>query len=265
VKIRANSIEMNYALSGEGECIVLIHGFSDNLNMWYNQAPEFSGRYRVPTYDVRGFGQTEVTGAPYSISLFAEDLYELLAALGIRRACVLGYSMGGRIAVEFALAHPKMTTGLIFANSGIGARPSADMEERRRMMAGILQQGDNALIADIMTVASFSPGLDSRDQATFQRYKNIKLQNDPSEYHAIMQAIVQSIDEPVDLSSLACPVLIIAGDSDGLMELGVAKSMKESIRDAELIVLPTGHAAALEAPAEFNRVVLGFVEQLKWT
>ena len=59
MKINANGINMNYELSGEGKCLVLIHGFTDNLTMWYNQVSDFSKQYRVLTYDVRGHCQTE--------------------------------------------------------------------------------------------------------------------------------------------------------------------------------------------------------------
>ena len=122
---------MNYELAGEGECLVLIHGYSDNLNMWFNQTSGLSKHYRVLTYDVRGFGQTEKADTPYSMQLFSDDLYELLGALDIESACVLGYSMGGRIALEFAMNHPEMTNGIIFANSVMGSPPDEEMVGRR--------------------------------------------------------------------------------------------------------------------------------------
>jgi 3-oxoadipate enol-lactonase len=261
MKINANGIEMNYELRGSGKCLALIHGFSDNLNMWFNQMPEFSKQYRVLAYDVRGFGQTNVTKEPYSMDLFADDFYELLRALDIESACVLGYSMGGRIALEFALKHPEMTETLILANSGVGASPSPDMEERRNMMAGILKQGDIDVISEIMTTASFSPDFGEKNSDAFQKYKSIKMQNDPSEYYAIMQAIVGAIDSPVELNRLKCPVLIIAGERDGLMEAGVAESMRQAIHNAQLQILPTGHAAAIETPERFNQIVLDFLNR----
>jgi len=264
MKIKANGIEMNYELTGEGDCLVLIHGFSDNLNLWYNQVPAFSEHCRLLTYDVRGFGKTEVRGGTYSMGLFAEDLRALLEALDIGSACVLGYSMGGRIAFEFAQMFPEMTTGLIFANSGIGETPSQEMQERRQMMVEVLQQGDMEVIAELMTEASFSPGLKDRNPTAYERYKSIKMQNDPSEYLAIMQAIVGSIDSPADFGSLACPTLVIAGDQDGFMSVSLGEAMRDAIPDAEMHVLPTGHAAAIEESEAFNLVVLGFVEKLEW-
>jgi len=170
--------------------------------------------------------------------------------------------MGGRIGLDFALSHPEMTKGLVFANSGIGAPLSPEMEERRKMLVGVIQEGNNAVISELMAVASFSPDFKDRNPAAFQRYKDVKLQNDPSSYLAIVQALLRSFDTPVDLGRLECPVLIIAGDRDGFMELSVAESMKRAMRNAALQILPTGHAAAIEAPAEFNRAVLDFVRGL---
>lgn len=132
------------------------------------------------------------------------------------------------------------------------------------MMVGVLQQGDIEVISELMTEASFSPGLKERNPTAFEKYKSIKMQNDPSEYLDIMQAIVDAIDSPVDFTDLRCPVLIIAGDRDGFMDVRVGESMKNAIGNAEMKVLPTGHAAAIEEPEAFNGTVLGFLERLDW-
>ncbi len=269
MKVAANNIEMNYELAGEGKCIVLIHGFSDNMNIWFGQTPVLSEKYKVLTYDVRGFGETRrVAGdaiesdTAYSMELFADDLRELMLALDIDRACVLGYSMGGRIALEFALRYPDAVNGIIFANSGIGAPPTPDMVERRKMMAGVLEQGDNNMIAEIMTVASFSPDFGLRNPAAFQKYKEIKLQNDPADYLKVMRALIDALNSPPDLAQLECLALIIAGEQDGLMEPEALEFMRNAIEGAEVVTLPTGHAAAIEMPEEFNKAVMDFMAGL---
>ena len=264
MKILANGTKMNYELSGQGNCFVLIHGFGDNLNMWYHQVPEFSKQYRLLTYDVRGFGQTEISKGPVSMGLLADDLYELLKVLEIKSACVLGYSMGGMIALNLAIKHSEVTTGLIFANSVVGERSAAEMKERRKMMMDMLQQGNIEVISEMMTMGAFSPGFKERNPAEFNRYKKIKMQNDPSPYVAIMQAMgAEAVGLP-DLRKVKCPVLIIAGANDSFTPLDVVESMKNSIKDAVSKVLPTGHAAAVEAPKEFNQAVLEFMEKLHW-
>jgi pimeloyl-ACP methyl ester carboxylesterase len=269
MKIKSNGIEINYELSGQGDCLVLIHGFSDNLTMWYNQIPGFSKQYKVLSYDVRGHGETETPEGNYSMELFADDLYTLLKNLKIDKACVLGYSMGGRIGLVFALKHPEMTTGLVFANSGVmgpdlqmSPEDLKQMEEQRVQMIGILESGDIDHIAEVMAQFSLSPGFKEKEPEIFQNYKSVKMKNDPHHYAPIMQALMKSMENPPDLSQLKCPALIIAGEHDGFMSLEVAKSMKAAIPNATVSIFPTGHASAIETPKAFNHAVLDFMENL---
>jgi 2-succinyl-6-hydroxy-2,4-cyclohexadiene-1-carboxylate synthase len=269
MKIQANGIDVHYEMAGEGDCLILIHGFSDNLSLWYNQVPEFSKQYQVLTLDVRGHGQTETPDGEFSINLFAEDVRELLNALQIEKACVLGYSMGGRIALQLALNHPESVTGLVFANSGIAGagyqmseEQMKEMTERRQQMIEMFDTGDIERIADTMTERSMSPGIRDAKPALFQRYKEIKMQNSPRYYTPIMQAMMASAADPPDLGQIKCPVLIIAGERDEFMPLDIAEYMKKTLHKASLEVFPTGHASALETPKEFNRAVLDFMEQL---
>jgi 3-oxoadipate enol-lactonase len=264
MKIHANGININYELSGEGTCVALIHGFGDNLQMWYNQVPELEKRYQVLSYDVRGFGLTEKTKGPYSIDLFAKDLYELLGALEISSVCVLGFSMGGRIALEFALTYPKMPTGLILANSGVETSPRPEMAKHRKIMGSILRQGQIKTISEIMTKGSFSPGFEKTNPAAFKRCMDIRMQNDPADYLEIMHAVDKALDSPVDLSRLECPVLMIAGDGDTLMGGSVAEHMKKAIGNASLMILHTAHLSAIEDPEGFNRAVLNFMQDFQW-
>ena len=269
MKIRAGGIEVSYQLSGEETCLVLIHGFTDNLSMWYNQVPAFARHFKVLTYDVRGHGETETPEGRFSMALFAEDVHALLGALEIEKACLLGYSMGGRIAIQFDLGYTESTTGLIFANSGVrgsGVRLSeaqvAELVERREQMVKMFETGDIEVIADGMAERSFSPGMRDRDPVVFQQYKEVKLRNDPRHYLSIMDAMVQAMASPPDLTKLGCPVLIIAGDQDGFMGVEEARDMEAAITDATVTILPTGHAAAIEAPQAFNRAVLDFMHRL---
>jgi pimeloyl-ACP methyl ester carboxylesterase len=261
MKIKVNGIEMNYELSGKGKNLVLIHGFTDNLNMWYNQVPEFSKHFQVLRYDVRGFGQTEKTSGPFSMDLFADDLRGLLQALGLRSACVLGYSMGGRIALEFCLKYPQEAMGLVLANSVVGAPSTPEREERIKMMIEMIQGGNNELISEIMTVNSFSPGFKEKDPARFNQYKAIKLQNDPSGYLPVMMAMGAAALVPVNLDLVKCSVLMLAGTADNFMPLNVAEEMHKKLKGAVLKTFPTGHITAIEAPKEFNETVLAFLHK----
>jgi pimeloyl-ACP methyl ester carboxylesterase len=261
MKVRANGIAINYELVGRGECLTLIHGAGDNLHMWYNQVPLLSRQYRVLTYDVRGFGETEFSEAQVDMALLAEDLHQLLRALDIEKAIVLGYSMGGRIALQLALAQPQMMKALILANSGVGAAPPPpDAEERRRRLVGLLEGGDLETVSEMMTTSSFSPGLKERDPEKFEAYKSVKLRNDPQAFSRLWGVLMTA--SPPDLSRLACPVLVIAGSQDAFMPLEGARATAAAIPNSRLEILPTGHAAAIEAPEDFNRIAIDFLSGL---
>jgi len=257
-KLRANGILVNYELAGEGECLVLVHGAGDSLHLWDGQVPEFSRRYRVLTYDIRGFGETELGEAEVDVSLLAADLRELLRAVGSDRAFVLGHSMGGRIALQFAIEQPEAVRALVLSSSGVGvgARPPG-ADERRRQLIEALERGDLETAMEQMTASSFSPGLRERDPALFERYKRIKLANDPRAFARVWGAVMQA--PPPDVSRISCPVLIIAGERDAFMSVDMARAAQAAIAGSRLELLPTGHTPALEAPERFNRIVLDFL------
>jgi 3-oxoadipate enol-lactonase len=257
-KLRANGIVMNYELAGDGDCLVLVHGAGDSLRLWDVQVAELSRNYRVLRYDIRGFGETELGDAEINVSLLAADLRELLRAAGIDRAFVLGHSMGGRIVLHLAIEQPEMVQALILSSSGIGvgARPPG-ADERRRQLIEALERGDLETVAEQMTAASFSPGLRERNPALFERYKPMKLANDPGAFARVWGAVMQA--PPPDVGLLSCPVLIIAGERDAFMSVDMARAAQAAIAGSRLELLPTGHTPALEAPQEYNRVVLDFL------
>src|SRR4051794_40809920 len=121
-----NGTRLFYAITGAGPALVLIHGFSLDARMWDDQFAAFAQRYRVLRYDARGFGRSAVPGAErYS---HADDLLALLEYLDIGQAALIGFSLGGGIAISLALAAPAAVSSLIVAGSLLpGRRLSAEL------------------------------------------------------------------------------------------------------------------------------------------
>ena len=115
-----------YQSMGEGAPIVLLHGFSIDHRMWDGQMAALSAAHRVVRCDLRGFGQSPPPTTPYAN---ADDLKALLDHLGIARAVILGLSMGGGVAINFALAYPEATRALVVAGSTL---PAASGDRRSR-------------------------------------------------------------------------------------------------------------------------------------
>jgi len=265
MKIEANGISMNYELNGSGRCFTLIHGAGDNLNAWYNQVPAFSQHYRVLTYDVRGHGQTELPEGELTTELWVEDLHALLKALDINETILLGYSMGGAIALEFTLTHPEMVKCLILSNSAGAARRTEEemreMEARRQaQIEAIKKEGMEAVVKDRLS-RTFSPGFVEKSPETVERYRAILLQNDPAGYLRVMQRMGRPTTPP-DLSKVTCSTLINAGEHDPFSGPAAAKATQEAIPGSQLKVFPTGHPTALELPQEYNETVLKFLAEM---
>jgi len=123
--VKVGDINMYYEIHGEGEPLLLTAGGGMGLAGWARQTPEFSEKYRVIVFDNRGAGRTDAPDTPYSIEMMADDTAGLLDALGIEKAHILGLSMGGMIAQEFALKYPQRVKSLILATTTASPYPWA--------------------------------------------------------------------------------------------------------------------------------------------
>ena len=135
--VLVNGIRLHYQVHGEGAPLVLAHGYGATLDMWAEQIEAFSQRYQVVVYDMRGHGRTEAPRdwSSYNLDDYVEDQRQLMDHLGIDTAYVGGLSMGGAIALRFALTHPQRLKALLLCDTsarnyalqgdGSGSAPSA--------------------------------------------------------------------------------------------------------------------------------------------
>ena len=119
-KTLLNGINVHYQVKGEGPDVVLIHGVTSSLAVWFARVmPELSRKFRVTAYDLRGHGYSDPTPTGYSSRAMADDLLALLDHLGIERARLVGHSFGGSIALHTALLHPERVDGIVLADTGV--------------------------------------------------------------------------------------------------------------------------------------------------
>ena len=120
-KVNVDGVNLYYELYGQGDPLVLVAGTGISLAPWrIAQVPEFSKHYQVLIYDHRGLGRSDKPDVHYSTRLFAKDCAGLMDALGIKKAHVMGHSMGGRVAQWLALDYPEKIRSLVLSGSGSG-------------------------------------------------------------------------------------------------------------------------------------------------
>ena len=113
MKLKANGIQINYTVEGQGPWVVMSHSLACNLSMWDEQAAALARRYKVLRYDLRGHGGSEATEGDYSISLLVNDLIALWDEVGVKKTHLVGLGLGGGIVQAAAIEHPERVLKLM--------------------------------------------------------------------------------------------------------------------------------------------------------
>lgn len=255
-----NGTRLRYRVAGTGPSIVFLHGFALDLRMWDEQVTAFAEWYRVIRYNLRGFGGSAMPGqTAYD---HADDLRALLDHLGIATAAgIIGLSMGGEVALDFALAHPTRLRALVLADAMIGGyRWSAAWQAATAPAWRAARESGLATARErwLAHAGLFGPAHEQpRVAADLGR-----MVGDYSGWHWLNRDPRQEATPPAieRLAQISIPTLIVNGERDDPDFLAQATILRERISGARTATLPgVGHLANLEAPAAFNRAVIDFL------
>ncbi len=253
-----NGTRLYYEEAGAGRPVVFVGvGSGMDHRLWDDQFPAFARQFRAVRYDIRGWGKSALPTEPFSP---LEDLAALLDYLEIEKACLVGLSLGGALAIDFAVAHPERVACLVLVAPGLsGWQFSEDFQKRYQPAIAALQAGDTEryvqLLLDdpVLLPAKKNPA--AREKARRIWAENSKLPN----------VVPIGLDPPARnrLGEIHVPALLVLGDHDApdlyqiadLLEIGIAGLRRVTIPEA-------GHTVNWEAPEEFNKIVLGFLSGL---
>jgi 3-oxoadipate enol-lactonase len=242
-------IELNYYEEGVGETLILVHGLGGEGLSWRFQIQEFSRDYRVIAPDLRGHGRSSHRDdEDITLKRFADDTIALARHLGVEKAHFCGLSMGGLVVLEIFRRYPHLIKSLILADSKIFFPPPNPLEERLRLLDRLGMLGWAKLAADIYVRPGASPAKRAEVAEMFSR-------NRPTPYR---QAVVATFtaDYRWLLPLIDVPTLILVGDEDQVVTLGMARYTHRSIPGSTLKVIPeAGHLTKLENPRAFNTEV----------
>jgi pimeloyl-ACP methyl ester carboxylesterase len=271
--VPVNGIEICYDEAGTGTPIVFCHEFAGSRESWEPQLGFFARRYRCIAFNYRGYPPSSVPEDPaaYSEEQLVDDLRGLLDALGIARAHICGLSMGGAVALKFALAHPDRCLSAVVAGAGGGSGNRDVWERDLAETVRAFEEGGMERVAAFYTRGPARVQLLRKDPRGWQRFHDLFLQHSARGSALTMRGVqlrrrtvFQVADE---LPGCRVPVLVMVGDEDETC-LEPALVLKRGLPNAGLCIFPkSGHAINLEEPALFNGAMLDFltaVEQDRW-
>jgi len=269
-----NGIATFYEDSGDGPVVVLIHGHSADLRTWKYQADDLvEAGFRVVRYDVRGHGRSHVPLQGYTWDNYSVDLAELLDYLNIARPAtgapgvgavhIVGASMGGAIALKFAVDHPFRVSSLTLVDSALpGFTYSSEFsEELEALVAAVQTEGAPKAFDRLWLNHSFFEGV-RRHPDRFAELREIVLAYQAPEYRADYggePGYVQP-DIPSQLHSIQAPALVIIGEHDIEDFHLIAEVLAGTMPSARKVVLEDcWHLPNIEKPEVFNPLLIDFL------
>jgi len=263
--ISSNGIQIYYEIHGQGDPLVLIMGLRRNAEWWKYQLPTLSQSFQVVVFDNRGAGRSDKPDMTYSIGLFAEDTKALMISLGIRRAHVLGVSMGGYIAQELAIRYPEMVRGLILGCTSPGGKRAVAMSpERLAKFTAIQGLSPEQILRKDMDIY-FSHQFIDTNPDWINRFIEFSLRfYQPAEAFQRQFQACLAHDTADRLQTIHHPTLILSGDDDPLVPPENSRILKELIPQAELFFIPKGrHCFFIEEAELFNKKVVAFLKGIR--
>lgn len=262
-RIPVNGIEMNVRRQGSGPALLLLHGFTGSGATW--QPFDWPG-YETIAVDLPGHGESDkpASAERYRMERCLEDLVSLLDELGVERAAVLGYSMGGRVALHLALHAPERLWALVIESASPGIENEAERAERRRsdgeLADSIMRDGIAPFVDRWQAIPLFASqsrlSTDARERLRQQR-----LRNDPAGLANSLRGLGAGEQQPVytRLHEIATQALVLAGADDAKYR-AIAERTAGALPCARLQIVPdAGHAVHLEQPQAFSSAVREFL------
>ena len=244
--------------AGSGEPLVFLHGVGGDSASWAPQIEAFSAGYRAIAWDMPGYGPSLPLDR-MSFPALAGSLLDLLDRLGLDRVHLVGHSMGGMVAQEFAALRPERVATLVLsATSPAFGRP--DGEFQKRFVEARIAPLDNGLtmadLADEMVATMLGPSSDPAGTAIARR----SMAGVPEATYRAAIACLVTFDRRDALAGYRMPVLVLAGETDTNAPAPMMEKMAHRIPGAEYVCMAgTGHLGNLENPAAFNRAVGSFL------
>ena len=265
-RLSVRNLNIHYYQGGpaSGETLVLLHGFAADKDNWLRFSRHLTKDYRVIALDLPGFGDSDLPPGSYDVGTQAERLADILDAMGVQQAHLLGNSMGGHIAAIFAARYPDRVRSLaLLANAGID---SPHKSELYRLLTGgapnplvVKQPQDfDNLLQFIFVEPPYLP-------ESLKRYLGERSMAKAAYYERVFKQLVErAIPLEPELAKIQAPTLLLWGKQDRVLDVSSIEVMQPLLGKPSVVIMDNvGHAPMLERPEESALLYRQFLEGLK--
>jgi pimeloyl-ACP methyl ester carboxylesterase len=242
---------IRYIEAGQGPTVILLHGLGSVKEIWSANIGALSAKYHVYAPDQIGFGHSDKPLLQYKIVTFVDFLHGFMQSQNLSKATLVGNSLGGWIALDFAARHPELVDKLVLVDS-------AGLPWEKALAMDL----NPASLADMRTLLEslFYDKKMVTEQFVLQAFTNHVRNNDGYTIERTLAGFAQNQFEDAKLSSLHAPTLVVWGRADELISVSRGERLRDGIPEAKLVVFEQcGHVPQLEKPAEFNQVLMDFL------
>lgn len=263
-----NGQQLNVEIEGAGSPLVLLHGFTGSAANWRERVGVYASRFQTFAVDLLGHGRSDSPADParYRMEPCLQDLLALFDQLELAHINLLGYSMGGRVALHFAAAYPERVNALVLESASPGLATAAERAARLQSdeaLADFIEREGLAAFVERWEQLPLFASQARLPEAVQAQLHAQRLQNHPRGLAHSLRGLGTGVQSPLwdRLASLPVPALLIAGELDPKFT-AIARSMAQTLPSAQLVVVPeAGHTVHLEQPLAFDQAVLNFLIQ----
>ncbi|WP_018465462.1 3-oxoadipate enol-lactonase [Calidithermus timidus] len=252
---KVNGIVLHYRLEGAGPPVVFINSLGSDLRIWDAQAQGLVPYFQVLRYDKRGHGLSEAPPPPYALADHTQDLKALLDHLALEQVSLVGISVGGLIALDFARTYPERTRALVLMDTGARIGSVESWNERIRA----IEEASLAEVAKGVIARWFTPAFFREKPAAAQGYYHM-LARTPVEGYIGTCAALRDADFRGELGAVRAPALVLCGAQDPSTPPALSEALAQELRAPLRLIEGAAHLPCLEQPEATLSEIRAFLE-----
>ncbi|RQH04699.1 3-oxoadipate enol-lactonase [Paraburkholderia dinghuensis] len=260
MQVTVNGIDTHYVLDARsgGPALTFVHQLGGDHTVWDQVAGHFRHRYNVLRYDVRGHGASAISREPFGFAQLAADLNAILDTKGVTRTHLVGVSMGGMIAQQFAIDYPARVLSLTLCDTS--SRTPHEARDMWTQRAALVRREGTAMLANATMERWFTPEFRQAHGETVKVICDVLLRT-ASEGYAMACEALRDFDAHDRLAELRVPALAVAGRYDGGTPAAATRALADAIAGARFEILDAAHLAPVEESHRFTALLETFLHQ----